>query len=1209
MGTAASETPAEKRVWELLVQDFRWDPPDDFGIKVARKDGEPRKPDRLQIFEAAITATFARLRPDYEWQVTPNLAGDGGIDFIGKQPFLTHEAYGIAAAITVGGQCKKHRNPGTIHHEIAGSLIDMAETISPTFFVVAFSAHISKARIEKARQRVESQLQRHCHILDRPQIEGLLIEHLSVLEQVLAASDLGQREVGEVREYFSALQGIRAVETVEVEAPEDARAGEPFNVHVSVRSTSAAALRLYWKPALAEDGGIEPVELINPVAAATSSGVELKTESLTDDPFLLQASLELRSHAVGRVNLGAVKVEPSEEWTDLGRLRIADNVRPRFFEPPFQAQLRCLGDEYARATAGKVVSVGVLGAGGSGKSRVCEEFAVERRRRGCAVITAKQTKSRSDPHLMLAELFLGLIGKSISYENASDSVLDEVAHYDRSLAERSEPSIRSIFAAGEQRSGSVNEEGILSTLLLLTMVRARVGPLIIHLQDLHWSSADVLGLLRDFLWQLDRALADSRTRSAGVFFIFEGRIREKQVSPDEGWDSRPFETFLQQLDCRTTLCSSLDREQGHEFITRLFETGHTARRRVNDHLLDLQRELIEEIDRSAGGNPFHSLEQVRLLRELGVVAQNPETGFFYISRPQPPRFSLPDRIFESIRLRWQYMRERTPELALLVWALALLDDRVPTPLFQRLRRELAPDVPLPDLNATDLIQTGDGEGREVSFRHENYFRALRNFDVCSEDREKAIDVYSEWFEEMENPDPANKFRWARVLLERSKPDRTLAGRLLGSAEREARRQGDLRLARRVLITSLDAGWEEDARSSVEASTFLRLCDEELALVRDLLGNDRGLAGDRLATLRNRIEGRLASGGIRSETAPEFQRRLLVAEVRRSQHLFNDYRPAKAAEVATQAISGLEEMRSESGDNQPEWELLKMEALHSQAVSLALSGELEPAREASERAVAIARDSRPTLAGHVICTHAAILLATDPVKADGMLRDFMAGLDGSPASGVIRDEAELDLSESLILQAYACGSEDSDRRQEMVTEARSLLRPLFTRCFQLGQYPDAGAAALLLGVISAMEGNSDEVSWFAQAVAAASRGGHVETLWRAHIDLATAMHRHGEPIHAGVRQHALAASEIMEETMSSFAQPCDSMRFQVLRCALAQATRLLLLAGDDRGTALMERYPRLGECFEDLDHLVLLRGENGHRHYQWLPIETAGYMLY
>ena len=102
---------------------------------------------------------------------------DGGVDFVGHQQFLDDTSLGIAASITVGGQCKKRSTVDDIVGEVAGSLARMALTLNPTFFVVALSARLTRALVQKARAILENVHHRHCHILDRSQIEGLISDH------------------------------------------------------------------------------------------------------------------------------------------------------------------------------------------------------------------------------------------------------------------------------------------------------------------------------------------------------------------------------------------------------------------------------------------------------------------------------------------------------------------------------------------------------------------------------------------------------------------------------------------------------------------------------------------------------------------------------------------------------------------------------------------------------------------------------------------------------------------------------------------------------------------------------------------------------------------------------------------------------------------------------------------------------------------------
>ena len=103
----------ERRIWELLTQDFYCDSLEDFGLCIQGVSDNQQKPSKFQIFEVAVAAIFARLRPNYTWSVTPNRP-DGGLDFLGESHFLHDDALGISAAITVGGQCKKRSQVGNV---------------------------------------------------------------------------------------------------------------------------------------------------------------------------------------------------------------------------------------------------------------------------------------------------------------------------------------------------------------------------------------------------------------------------------------------------------------------------------------------------------------------------------------------------------------------------------------------------------------------------------------------------------------------------------------------------------------------------------------------------------------------------------------------------------------------------------------------------------------------------------------------------------------------------------------------------------------------------------------------------------------------------------------------------------------------------------------------------------------------------------------
>jgi hypothetical protein len=258
----------------------------------------------------------------------------------------------------------------------------------------------------------------------------------------------------------------------------------------------------------------------------------------------------------------------------------------------------------------------------------------------------------------------------------------------------------------------------------------------------------------------------------------------------------------------------------------------------------------------------------------------------------------------------------------------------------------------------------------------------------------------------------------------------------------------------------------------------------------------------------------------------------------------------------------------------------MEALHAQAVAIAIAGEVTPAVPLSEEAVSIARHLRSPRAHQIIGTHGNILLGVDPDAGVSLLRDCLANApnrDGLPDV----DRVQLHLCIGLTILAHRCAPDQIARRRELLTEARQRLSRVYGACFRLGLYPDAGAAALLLGLVEVLEGSGDAPAWFAQAVAAAARGQQLETLWKAHINLALALFRDDGVVSPTVRDHARAALDIMEDSLSGYAEPDRSPRFSLLRTSLAHAVQFLIVAGDDAGLAALERHPGLRSCFVDV----------------------------
>jgi len=1165
-----------------------------------------------------MATIFSRIRPEYEWFVSPNRP-DGGLDFIGIQQFLQDATLDISAAVTVGGQCKKRTRVGTVVDEIAGSLTNMNDSVDPTFFVVAFSARVSKTRVVEAQRKIERAFRRHCHILDREQIEGLVCEHSGALAEVLTFVDPHDADL--IATYFASRRNLAVPLRPVIRPMERVLAGVPFSIAVSVPGlvSTDRQVRLRWRPSQGTDD-VAPVTVIGPLGVEGPEGSLVGANVGTDDLLNRSVDLEFVTHAVGEVDLGDVYLgfdrvwDGSEVAASLGTVQVIENIRPRFFERPFRSSLVRLEQEYDRVLAGAIASVGVVGVGGTGKSRLCQEFALERRRRGATVVAANQSKTLDDPNRVLSALFLALTPADIEGLDPANRVVQAVERFDRHLAANASPAIRSIFGSGSSSTDAISNQALISSLLLLITIRRMRAPLIIHLQDLHWCTPDILGVIGRLISQLTALPTSSdvlgTTDRYGVLVLLEGRVGELQNSGGDEWTSAPFESFLRGIEGPRIDCRGFGPPDGLDFVNLLFEDRHSARRLVLPELLDLQRELIEEIHRSAGGNPFHSLQQVQLLKEQGVIGQNQSTGLMFIVRPLGEGPYLPEAVFESIRLRWEYLRGRRPQVAILLWAASLLEDRLSGGLFRTLRDRLAPGISLAEIDAADMVWTGNSLQDDTVFRHENYFHALRRLDVLPEERELVVQAYVAWFASQSKLGPSARFRWAQTELAGVRPDMPFVRRLLRTASGGAERGGDLQLARRIAAMSLDLEWTRDELSPLPMGEFLRYVDREVQLVRGLLGSDRPEARRRLEAFRTRIRGRLRkSGGMRGWTRLGLHRRELVADMLYSELLFNEGEPDRAAAVAADVVRDVVALRPDEAESEAEaeeWDALQMEGHYALAVALALSGEIEKALQSSREAVDIAKPYRSTLASTVRSTHANILLAEDPQESEKLLRDCLLEMAARSAPQEERDLVEVDLAMALVVQAYQDDDEDTSNR---LADAHHKLLRVFSGAHRLGHLADAAAAALMLGIISAVREDGDEAMWFAQAIGSSTRAGQAETLWRAQINLATSLYRREGLLNPAVVDHARSALNLMEESLSSYTHPDLSARIRLLWVPMAQAIRLLILGGDGLGRRALERYPALRGCFEDPDRGDLSTDRGGISSHEWIRVGEYDYVIF
>ena len=1202
-----------------MVDDFEWssDALRALSVGVRSLDKKPRTVVKLQPFEVVIAAVFARLRPDYEWWVTPNRP-DGGIDFVGRGAFLKSTELGIDAAITIGGQCKKRESVGDLVGELSGSFTRMADALDPTFFVAAFSADLTPRRVTEARRLLEKTHRRHCHILDREQVEALIAANLSAAEPVIRQAF--KHSIAEfVLDYFRRKSASRTALAVTLDAPSSVLAGEPFRLSVQITRSSIAGniFRLCWRDTDGVTGA-----LVSPIAAAADEGLTLSFEAAAStDPFSIRQDFEFVLYSVGEHAMGRLSIYDTRSPAlpvaviNLPTVITIENLRPRFYTEPYRAALDEIDRAFTKARTGRVVCVAVAGAGGAGKSRLCQEVGLQARRDGANVVSARQAHTLEFPWRILADLLLALVDDDVEVREPAARIHNALRRLDSALDTRARTAIDTLFGEGGKPSSTADEQSLISVLVLLIVERARSQQLLIHLHDLHWCTYDVLEVLDRLIWQLDdlsTRLSSRVTRAPlCVLFLLEGRRHEFRASAESGWSTLMFERFIERLGCPTVVCRAFLPEESATFVARLFEQRHSAHRLASDAFIDLQADLIRTVDTAAGGNPFHTLEHVKLLQQRGVLAQNRRTGFVYMLKPEFQHVRLPATVFDAIEARWRYYAEHNRPLALLVWSAALVDDKLPISLFRHLWSSLAAATSQREIEAAEFLNLprDKDEGIDVSFRHEHYFHTIRQLQVPTVDRQAAIAAYIDWFNAAPHLSPSLIHAHARVALQASVPDRTRVRGLLRRAYAAATRRGDGALAARVLATLLDGvTWPSQELRPLAPKALAEACKDEIRLCEHLIRSGRPDAA------RERIDRTLAIVDASVRANKEHAGRDDVSQQRfimlamKAGVLFHDRQPQAATIVTEEAVRDLEQLLVDLPESRRSpWNGVVMEVLDAHSAAIALSGDLPRAVVEARKAAALAEmlvEEHPN-ALDVIITSANILLCDAPHESESVLSRYADIVKRRTFSDGTRLRLHVNLGMTRVVLAVQARKSRPLHADALLTLAHESLHGVFREAYPRGRFADASAAALLLGLVSVLRHDDNDVQWFSKSVALAFRARQMETLWRAHINLAHSLDRRGHDAH----DSANAALDIMDYSLGSDPDADRSPRFNLIAVPMAHAVRYLLATGDLKVFTILRKYPALCRLFRSVETGELRDDRDGRTSHEWIRMGAVDYVIF
>jgi len=942
----------------------------------------------------------------------------------------------------------------------------------------------------------------------------------------------------------------------------------------------------------------------------------------TENPFVIQQDLEFLTYAVGRQSLGTVAIHLPEKAAEekleasLPWVEVIENLRPPFYDAPYREPLDDLTRGLDRARAGKISSVAVVGAGGAGKTRLCQEMCLEARRHGAYVVSARQANTTEAPRRIFANLLLALTDTDVPNETTADRVGDILSRLEPRLAKRARPMIEGLLGSAGKTAYFDDDQSLLSVLALLIAQKSRSQSVIIHLHDLHWCTFDVLDLIDRLIWQLDQLKVqitqDAPPSGIRALFLLEGRTHEFREGAETGWSTLVFERFVERLACPVARCRSFLPHESAQFANRLFEQQHSANRMLSKAFRELQQELINAIHQIAGANPLHMLEQVKLLQQCGILAQNPSTGFMYMVRPDFRNIPLPKTVFETIEARWRYYETTDSALAMLLWATALVDDNLPVPLFRHLWSDIAPRVTQARIESTEFIgfpQTSE-EGLRVSFRHENYFQTIRKLQLDKKSRQRVIDSYSAWFRKARNLSPGLRYVQARVLLQAPHPNQRRVRTILNAAKARAERHRDRSLVSRILATLLDGvTWPANREHHLSTPSLVKACDDEIVLCNHLIhaGNSTA-AYDRIQQTVDIIDSRLLQAPAGNFLMNRLRRRKFTLLSMKIGILFHDRRPDESVAVAEAAVAELDVfIEGLSSRARQEWDEVRMDIYDSHSAAVALAGDLKRAVVEARKAADIANKVRRKSADAVgvIITYANILLCEAPQESEAILKRQSLLSRRLPIPHETRLRLDLNLSMARIVMGYRDGRWISGNETGRLGLARKTLLNVFKEAHPLGRLADAAASALLLGLISVLWKKPDDIDWFSQSVTIALRARQLETLWRAYINLAHSLFRQGLPAY----EAAAAAMDLMEYSLGSSTGVDNSPRFALLSVPMAHAARYLILAGDKKVERVLRKFPALRRMFSNPESGKLKENRDGYVSHEWLRVGDADYVIF
>ncbi|MBV8636251.1 MAG: hypothetical protein JO002_17285 [Burkholderiaceae bacterium] len=753
----ASPTP-EDDFWHLLTQT-----PVPLEKFTTRKVQVPSDANSLYLLEFLIADTLALLDEHCEWIVS-GVGPDGGIDFEANSAMVRVGLFDLEIRTTLLGQIKRMKKFSDDRLRSAMTKFEdlrRNRTVTAVLFVISSSddSDMIKSRVVD-HQNYCSGLNLPRHYLDVQSFIRLWAGQKQYLRGVLRNA-LPEPQADFVLDTVLRLSGQSTEQPsslcVSVQLPNTAfTAHTPFRVRINIAFAhfmSLQTIRLRY-----EQPSSSPPLVVIPSALGMSAGAEYSFRNAEQG----QIDLWLRADCAGSQALGQLLVweagrEAAAVSVDLETVRVIPHFSPRYFHQPNMEAHQQTERLLRNAKGGLVAVAFVVGAGGAGKSAFCQhvgDYALDHGFQLLRHAISDTTDQRADLGGLATKLF----------GNPQTSGLPHTAHVVdtvRSLIGDQQAVLEQLQTCLESSTLALQPRELSIGLCALLVRRLQQGPVMLHIQDLHWAGKPLLDTLSFLIAGLrDAAMAHGASLRFGALFMLEGRDGEGKFSKARGLSIQPWMDFQASVEAQRIVLKPWDQKHSREMIeTCLLPRPPSAADDSGDMLL--RREIVAYIHSRGRGSPMHMVEQTRLLFDDGTLVHDMHGQVILQSGLRNPR-AVPEDVDEVIRDRWRYLHSTKPDLAEMLVVLAKTGRMHDRSYVDHLLACCQPPLTAKDLERTNCIQLPGDRDVCYQFVHENYVQALR--ELTLDGRSTLLVQALAWHQAHANSVDRLLLNWVKLMI-------------------------------------------------------------------------------------------------------------------------------------------------------------------------------------------------------------------------------------------------------------------------------------------------------------------------------------------------------------------------------------------------------------------------------------------------------------